>query len=236
MSIFGYHTDFKPNPFNAFNPLSISWYLAFWGNDPNWVPPANGAGVATAPDATGNGHNFTQATGSKQGLYQAASANLNWRRTILFDTVDDFMVTAAFGAALSDPTEMFIVGRMSTTGGTRCWCDGITQSSHSFQANAALWRITNGTAQTSAVATDTTKHAIRVVWDVTDELWLDGTRIVNADAGTRTLAGLTLNSRFLVDSQYAGMELEFIGLKSGLLTATERTNLLGWARSYCGTP
>lgn len=66
-----------------FNPLTeLSWLAAFWASDPGWSAPADGAGVASWRDGSGNGR--TAVAGATQPVYRAASVDMNGRPAVEF--------------------------------------------------------------------------------------------------------------------------------------------------------
>jgi len=87
----------------AFTPLSLSperWFAA------TSITAGDGDPIATWTDLSGNGHNATQASASSQPAYTVDA--IGSLPAILFDGVDDFMVTASTPNGMVEAT-IFIV-------------------------------------------------------------------------------------------------------------------------------
>lgn len=62
----------------AFDPRTdVTWDVLYWADDPSWSNPGDGGAVSTWRDASGNGRDITQATGTSQPAFRAAVPNLN---------------------------------------------------------------------------------------------------------------------------------------------------------------
>lgn len=99
---------------SPFNPRQFSG-LSLWldGNDPagTGTQPANNAAVATWVDKSGNGFNYTQATGGNQPLFKRTV--IGQQSSILFDGVDDFF-ERAYTAGLDTTSCTLFVSVQST--------------------------------------------------------------------------------------------------------------------------
>lgn len=228
------------NPFRftaaAVIPLTIAWHHAFWASDPSWTNPGADTAVSSWRDASGNGNTATQPTGGKQPIYRASSASLGNKPIIEFDGVDDYLATAVF-ATVPQPTELFVVCRFRSVVNSSRVLDNASSTHRQllFTSSAGKWGISAGTVLASATAVDTTKHAVRAVFDTTDEVFLDGSSIVSGDAGSQDSTGLVVGASSAFASPGA-VDIAFIGQKAGLLTTQERSDLLAWSQSFYGTP
>lgn len=227
---------------SAFNPIAAaSWHTAFWTSGPEFAALglADGAAVATLPDEAG-AHDATQATGAKRPIYRAASAGMNNRPVVEFDGLAHALATAAF-TALSQPNEIVMIGRVrnAAPGATAVIFTGIASGNvHQFAITTTgpSWRINAG-ANAAGGTPNTNKHYFRIALDVAqDILNIDGTGIIAGDAGAHTLTGLTLGATVGGGGSYSQLDLAFLGLSDGLLTADQRTALIGWSRDFYATP
>ena len=225
----------------SFSPLDISWHAAFWAEDPNWTPPADGAAVSQWDDASGNGRHATQATGSKQPVYRASATKLNNQPAVQGDAADDALATASW-TALSQPVTVASIFAYRTIGfgrGASMVFDGITSSNRQTAFHVGSnndLAIFAGTALTdTATVQDTDAHLWIATFDTTDTLEEDGTTLLSGSAGSQTLTGITLFSDFGQTARMDGW-ISFLGVKNGTLTAQEKADLRSWSQSHYGTP
>lgn len=223
----------------SFNPLSIAWNMAYWASDPLWTPPADGAGVASWRDASGTGMTATQATGASQPLYRASSANFNSKPCLEFDGVNDRLGVAP-GSTLTQRNEMFVVLRLlsNLTGvSTRNVIDGSSSSVRHALYTApgqSTWRWTAGTEVISTLAHDNATHLIRIVFDTTSVFYVDSASDSSVAAGTQSLTALSIGSRY-DSARYANVQIAFIGVYHGTMSAGNVTAMRSWAQSFYGT-
>lgn len=84
--------------------------------------------------------------------------------------------------------------------------------------------------------TDIHRALVRAVFASTDSLHLDGTSIASGSAGTENLSGVRLAANAGGTADFGHLQIAFVGLKDGTLTAQERSDLLAWSQSHYGTP
>lgn len=222
----------------AFDPLSISWHTAFWAEDPNWTAPGDGNAVSQWDDASGNGRHATQATGSKQPIYRASAAAFNSQPVVEFDGTDDWLATAAFAAAITGASEHFVVAKFDTLTANTALQHGISGSARrSIQTDGGTqWQVFQGSTGVWGGTNDPALHAFRAVFDSTDEIVVDGTSLASGNAGAENLTGVRLGANAGGTAGFFDGRIAFVGIKSGTLTSTERSDLLAWAQSHYGTP
>lgn len=92
----------------GFDPLaSITWLAAYWTEDPDWTPPADGADVASWRDGSGNSRDLAEA--STKPVYRATEADLNNKPVVDFNgTNDKLSWTGTLSQA--QPVSIIIVG------------------------------------------------------------------------------------------------------------------------------
>lgn len=82
----------------GFDPLvDINWYAAYFAEDPDWSPPADGDPVDQWDDGTGGGRHATASTTARP-TYRASYAGLNGRPALEFDGTANTMVTSGIWA------------------------------------------------------------------------------------------------------------------------------------------
>lgn len=217
-------------------PTPPIWQAAFDASDPLWANPGDGNAVSSWRDASGHGFHATQATGTKQPIYRAASAGMNGKPVVSFDGVDDFLQTVAW-PFIGQPNEIIVIGRFRSLGASKNMHTGIASGNrHQFRINSGgtLWTMDAGTALSGGTA-DTSKHFFREVYDSTDTLDIDGVNILSGNAGALSLTGFTIGAA--QDGTAAGaVDIAFIGISDSLLSARQRDDLLAQSRAFYATP
>lgn len=221
----------------GFDPLSdISWHSAFWADDPAWTNPGDGNAVTTARDGSGNGRDWTQATAAKKPTFRATDASFNNRAVIEFDGTDDTMLQSAY-TGIATGTVM-VVGRLRTvaevgifnglTASTR-WALGVILPDSDWNLHQGIPSpgVSGGTPNTSA-------HLFQGTFSATDQLFVDGTSIGTASAGTESLTGMALASFVGGASGFSQLDLAFVGISSSVLSAPQVAAFEAWAGSYYG--
>jgi hypothetical protein len=189
----------------SFDPTSIAGLQAWLKADAGTSTTTDGVAVSQWNDQSGNGRNFTQATGSLQPLYKAAI--FNGLPVVRFDGVDDFMAVAA--ALETSNTSFFIVTSFSK----------VTAFAAFFASSgtAANFRQNNLTGQiqitynggNTATATDISgaRHVIGV------QLPLGASGEIRVDGGAATAGGANVAAQ-------AGTALQLAANGSGGATMT----------------
>lgn len=132
---------------SVFSPAQLQSLLTLWVYGGAGISPAGGP-VATWADQSGNGHNLTQATGTKQPTFNATGAPNNLP-CVTADGVTQFLSGTV---PLTQPYEVFAVAKwVSGTAGTLMDGNGGN--------NARCWQGSSGTLDFSTDAsTDTIGH------------------------------------------------------------------------------
>ena len=222
-----------PSPF----PLA-AWYAAYWAADPLWSHPANGAVVTAWRDGSGNGRDMTSTVGSP--LYRSAYAGLNNQPAIEFTATGGAAMTANFPTPLAIPFSMVAVIYAPSVTGEYYWLGGTTASTWGISAgikDGVGWMKTNDAQGLGAVGVG--RHYLEANWNGAESgMYVDG---VNCGTG-RTLTGEALKclwtgtGLFDQHAQSGAYTYAFVGLKSGVLTATESADMLAWAQATYATP
>jgi hypothetical protein len=191
-----------------------------------------------APHADALSGGTLRAGASKSPTYVASSVTMGSRPALLFDGVGDSMLSSAFASALTGGTVVVVgnsdngaaeVGQLfdGIGSGTR-WMAGANSSTN--------WRIFQGnTAAFSAASSrDAEQHMFYATYDATDALEVDGTAVISADAGTHSLAGLTIGSNPGAGNNFLNGNISFVMVVDGYLTATEKTALETWVTDTYG--
>lgn len=182
-----------------------------WGTSWTTLVPANDMG---------------QGTGFRQPTYDAALAKWNGHPSVRASDGNRYMLVD-LDAAIAQPWEMVIIGSLGA---------GLTgtiyeQNIGELRGNGTNWTLQLPTSLSSAVAADTNDHMLRVVADATDTLYVDEVSVISGDCGANPMnRAMVLNDRFATDGA-SGASLVFIGVKSGSLSAGDRSNLFSWYQS-----
>lgn len=224
----------------SYNPLtSISWYAAWWAEDPDWTPPADGGAVSSWRNAGTNGVAATQGTGIKQPLYRASVASLNNRPAVDFDGSNDTL-SSSFGETLSQPLTRVVVGVL----------DVVIGNAHLFSADAdpradlyltpgEAWRMWAGSSEGSfgAPAANTTGFIIMAEYNGASSKGGLNTASLTTTATNPGTGGL--DATYLAswnDGQFSNCHLAFAGIYAGVLSASDKDDLVAWSQSHYGTP
>lgn len=229
-------TQMPPASLPPYNPLSITWAAAYWAEDPSWTNPGNGNAVSSWRDGSGNSRDATQATGANQPLYRSSDSGLNSMPTVDFDGTNDYLATAGF--TIAQPATRVIVVRMKS----------VVASRHFFSTNGAgqrndmnsdsgpiTWVMYAGTQLISAtVCTTVGAFLIAEYNGVSSSLSLNGSSIASGDAGGQSSGDISLGT--FNGGAGTSCHIAFAALKSGLLTAQNKADLLAWSRLHYATP
>lgn len=224
----------------GFDPLSIAWHSAYWAEDPGWTNPGDGNAVTTWDDATANGRDVTQATGTKRPLYRASVAALNGQPALEFDGTDDFLQTvSAFTVTSGTLTKVIIYQLRSHPGGNRfIWaamdggsnrCDVYKTGSHNVYGSAAA----GGSINFGGGTRDFNAHLEIDTFGASGKIEIDGTSVATG-SGTAALTTHCLGAYF--GGENGAITLAFAGMLVGTLATDEKADLLAWAQDHYGTP
>ena len=226
----------------GFDPLSIAWHSAYWAEDPGWTNPGDGNAVTTWDDATANGRDVTQATGTKRPLYRASVAALNGQPALEFDGTDDFLQTvSAFTVTSGTLTKVIIYQYRSHPGGNRhAWSamDSGSNRADMFRTSGA-WAIYGsaaaggGAIYITGVTPNNNAHLEVATFGASASILIDGSSITT---GSGASALTTHCFGGYLGNENGAVTIAFAGMLVGTLTTGEKADLLAWAQDHYGTP
>lgn len=178
----------------TFSPCQVSG-LRLWLDASMIAGLVDGDQVAAWYDLSGAGNHAAQADPAARPLYKTGI--LNGRPVVRFDGSDDYLQTAAFSAALSQPTTVVVVGSFGASGDTLY--DGLAVGArHNLvRSGATTLGISAGTYLSYTDATPTGTSVWSAVFNGgSSQLWRDGTSKASGAAGAHQLTGLTLGADY----------------------------------------
>lgn len=212
-----------------FTPRSIA-NLSLWldAADTATITQVAGA-VSQWNDKSGNAYHATQATGANQPITNTRTVNS--KNVLDFDGSNDYMATAAF-TAISQPLTIFLVMQLdqtsTTKGVTQTFVDGILTTNraviYSITAPSDFRVYAGATVTGSAADTNLNCHTF-VANGASSSIRKNGGTAVTGNAGTHTLTGVTIGSRFNFVENTDGVYCEYIIYNSSLSNAN--MNLVG---------
>ena len=222
---------------DAFNPESdITWHSLFWtegtafqalgyteGDDVDDWP--NETGEADAAETSGSAVSFDESNPSFNG--QPVIDLAGGRR----------YGTANFTSAPTYPISLVAIGNTGGTGG-RPFMDGNDCSNRAFvaQSSGAQWQIHAGTTQAGGTS-DQNPHLFVATFDGStgnDTLTVDGTTVIDADAGSQTIDGFRLGANCNEGSSSSGAWALF-GIYEGDITADPNYDeFVAWVSRHYG--
>ena len=228
----------KPAAGGAFNPeTDITWHSLFWAEGTDFV--ARGYSdtdpVGTWDNETGES-DATEAT--NKPIYDAVNPAYNDKPTLSFSTSTNKLTTTNFSSAVSAPNSIVVISNFGTTGGYPTMFDGNdTTNRQTLLLTSAKWEIFAGIEIRSGTP-DTNPHLFVCYFDGSsgnDTLDIDGTQILNSDAGGKTLDGLTIGNLITNLSNSVKGDIAFIGIYEGDITADgEWSNFTTWVEDHYG--
>lgn len=196
--------------------------------------------VATWPDEVGS-DDLVQATAARQPFYNPSSSAMGGRPAIeCYAPADNRFMTVDF-ADIAQPFEVVIVGRARSLSGDRPLFDGLGAGFASlarFSAGTTQWRMSVSSSGSTLLGgtSDTSKHLFRLVTGATDSGVVDEVTVMSGANGTNPLKGVTIGGYAAGSSAVSDADHCFIGIKSGTLTAGERSDIHAFCQSHYGTP
>ena len=221
-------------PAPSFDPLvDVTWHSAFFAEDPDWTPPADGAAVSQWDDGSGNGRHAVQATGANQPLYRAASSVMNNKPAVeAVDTTDSLAQTAY--TAIAQPFSLVFLGRLGTA--SAFMTDGLSAAAVNriVFIRAASWNPNAGTGRTYGTGDGNTHLFEWIINGANAKLLIDGTQVGSTEShGTNTCVGLTLFNRYSIDTAPGNRTLSFLGIYAGNWEVdAARSSFKTWAASH----
>lgn len=186
----------------------------------------DGAQVSTWSDLSGKGRNLTQATASKRPIYKTNIQNgLPVVRTA--DADDALAITAAaWGAAVAQPTTIFVVTKRIGAPKVAGIFDGFVSPTQNdlFYNASGQYGMYAGTVFETGVSSDTAFHLLTVIFNgASSILRIDGEQVATGNAGTQSLDGFVLGNDSTLGNGIA-QDIGELRVYSGL-TAEERTTI-----------
>jgi len=189
---------------------------------------SDGNSLSTWADATGNGHDLTQATESKQPTYQ--TGQVGSLPAVLFDGSDDLM-TVSF-SDVAQPTTFAALVKYETSPSTWAYIfDGVQDSRQAvFKVDGADDYRVSATSEGDGIdggSFSTNATIIFVVYDGANSIFRqDGTQVASGDVGSEALGGVTLAGKF-DDRQYSN-----ISIVETLVYQTDKSSIASDIESY----
>lgn len=181
-----------------------------------------------------NSLDAVQFTGTKQPAYRASVAALNGKPAVQGDGVDDFLQTAAWSSALTQPSSVVVVGSVSAEDNLT---DGITSTNRHLvkEILGTDWRIFAGTSVDGGTS-DTDPHLFAAVFNgASSTLDVDGVEVVSGNAGAQTLTGLTIGSNYNGTAAWNSGHIAFVGAIAGDIEADANwPAFVAWVESHYG--
>lgn len=186
----------------------------------------DGAQVSSWSDLSGKGRNLAQATESKRPIYKTNI--LNGLPVVRTADANDYLgiTAAAWGAAIAQPTTIFIVTKRIGEAKVAGIFDGggaPTQNDLYYNASGE-YGMYAGTAFETKVASDTKPHLLTAIFSgASSTLRLDKKEVAKGSASTQSLDGFVLGN----DSTFAnGIAQDIAEVRVySALSAEERTSI-----------
>lgn len=217
---------------------AIAWKAAFWAEDPDWTPPADGAVVSSWRDAGSEAKNADAA--SAQPTYRASTAAFGNRPTVQF-AGSHSLTTANWTTAIGTATAVtwVVVASATATGATQQFISSNTNGSsdHYLGVHSTnQWNMRRGGGGDRGGVTDTNPHLIVGVMAGSSgagTIEVDGTLVKSiVGSGSSTLPGLCLGK--YPSTNFLTGHLAFAGVISGSISAGDRTLIEEWAADTYG--
>ena len=197
----------------GFSPLLIAGLIGWWDfsdlntlftNAARTTPvTADGDQIGGVTDKSGLGNHLSQGTATRFPIYKAALKN--GLSVSQYDGSNDGLATAAFAAALSQPSTVIMVAQIRAAEGANSYMfDGIgTSNRHAVFASAGAtpdrYQVFAGSSWLPVVTYP--KNAYKIFGFEFDGagsvIWENGTSVAaGGTVGTNTLTGITIGSRF----------------------------------------
>jgi len=216
----------------AFSPTDIAG-IQLWldSSDASTITEVAGA-VSQWDDKSGNTRHAIQATGANQPITNS--------RTINSVNVLDFNGTthrmaSTFGATLTQPSTIFSVGVFDTNNGY--FYDGLTTSNrHGYGHSTVNTRVFmfGGLEVFLATSQVLTPQIATSIFNTTSSLtYRNGVSLLSGNAGSHTLQGLSIGSRF-APSDYLNGAIGEIIIYNSALSATDINRVGNYLASKWG--
>ncbi|MCK5606161.1 hypothetical protein KAR91_29955, partial [Candidatus Pacearchaeota archaeon] len=197
------------DPLWPFSPLSISG-LIVWLEAELGFTLSDGDPITTWFDQSGNSNDATQGVAARRPTYRENI--INTRPIVRFDGTDDYLATAAFSSALTQPNTIIAVGNMKNIEGDDAYfVDGVVGGSrHAILSNLVrnpdgLYAHAGADFQPDVAFPKNSWHIHSVLFNgAASEYWLDGASQGLGNAGAQGLSGLRVGISFVTTSPLDG--------------------------------
>ena len=172
----------------------------------------------------------------------AMTTMANGALAIVGDGTHDYMLTAAFAAALEQPFTIHVVCTVPTDNNAfRMLTYGLSIGTgsirHNYDSGDDLYGIHFGNfIQNTALSAPGTEELLTAIAEEatnTDNLYRNGTLIVTGNAGAGTLAGLTIMARE-IGTLPSNSKIAAVLIQSGAATAGDKAVMAAWVLSKYG--
>lgn len=218
-----------------FSPVaSMGWYAAYWAEDPNWTPPADGAKVAVWNDASGNNRHLTQDTDANRPVFRSSTAGVNSKPTVEFNNQFLQSSNTVFGT-LSQPNSIVMIFQSITNDGTTDnYIDSFSGNRQILRKRLSQWSMA-ATTEIIGGAIDANKHFWLSYFNTTSgALEIDGVSLGTGNNGTQALNGLSVGGGYNAGvAATANFHIAFIGIASGdIRTHAKWADFTAWVNDH----
>lgn len=169
--------------------------------------------------------------GSEGDAVQATAADQPFFDTVEpaidFDGVSEFLATAAYSGAFTQPVTIFVVAKRNVQGVNESITDNSGIGNFVIQPRTFnTYTVNAGTSLNSSDATDTNFNIIAVQYNTTNSnIFKNGGPATNGDVGSNTMEGLTIGSNNGGTTNFLNGSVKFVFVKNTLLTDDEMNQM-----------
>ena len=222
----------KPAASAAWSPASLSG-LTVWIDASSAASFTYSSGVVVSQwnDLSGNGHHFTQSSGSSQ---PSRSGTQNGLATVVFDGADDYMDTASF--TLAQPHTILMAAKFQNSSSfTNLAGQGDEYQPIYGATFLASYAGAGYTIQGGGTFTSGAHVVTQTVNGASSLSWVDGASAGSGDPGSNGITtGLRLSERAL--RNYFRDELYELIVCSGVMSSGDRATAEAYLKAKWGTP
>ena len=213
----------------------IDWASIFYADDTRWATnPGDGLAMADWRDGGTNAADLAQASGTLQPLWIAdGGAGFNNQGIVRGDGSDDYMQTAAWSAALSQPNTVVCVGKTTATN-AYILNSADASAQHIMRRPAAGNWLISSDDDLGAGQGDSNEHYFYAVFaDPASVFEKEDGPMIAGSTGTEGMDGITLGAA--INGTVAGkFEVAFLAVYDGVLTLDQRAELDAWIATTYG--
>ena len=223
----------------TFDPENdITWHSLFWAEGTDFLTQgySDTDPVGTWPNETGE-TDATQGTGANQPTY-SATGGPNSKPCVTGDSTD-YLATGSFSVAPSytSGVSFVAVGGTAATSSQNIFGGSGATNRNLMGKSSTNWRVFSGTTPITGGTSDTNDHLFVGWFDGSsgnEKLWVDGSLVVDGNAGVQTIGGITLMADYAGGNNWAG-DLSFVGVYEGDFTQdASYPDFISWASSHYG--